>query len=81
MSYNINGKALEELRASTKENPSETFPKEKVPNLWDHIKEHCLTGDNNQTDFCFERLGEVYEVDIIGHLLTIYKHNWKPQSF
>ena len=34
MSYNINGKALEELRASTKENPSGIFPKEKVPNLW-----------------------------------------------
>ena len=29
MSYNINGKALEELRASTKENPSGIFPKEK----------------------------------------------------
>ena len=78
MSYNINGKALEELRASTKENPSGIFPKEKVPNLWNHIQEHCLTGDSNQTDFCFERLGEVYDVDIFGDSLVIYKHNWKP---
>ena len=79
MSYNINGKALEELRASTKENPSGTFPKEKVPNLWAYIQEYCRIGANkNQTHFLFESAGEVYEVDIIGHSLTIYKHNWKP---
>lgn len=81
MSYNISGRALKELRKLTKENPSGIFDKGEAPNLWAYIQEYCLTGAKNQTHFRFESAGEVYEVDIIGHSLTIYKHNWKPQSF
>lgn len=81
MSYNISGKALKELRTLTKDAPSGTFTREKASNLWAYIQEYCLTGAKNQTHFLFESAGEVYEVDIIDHLLTIYKHNWKPQSF
>ena len=82
MSYNISGKALKELQILTKDAPSGTFTREKASNLWVYIQEYCLTGANkNQTHFRFESAGEVYEVDIIGHSLTIYKHNWKPQSF
>ena len=79
MSYNINGKSVEELRASTKENPSGTFSKEEVKSLWEYIQEYCRIGVNkDQTFFRFERLGEVYDVDIVGDSLMIYKHNWKP---
>ena len=79
MAYNVSGRALKELRKLTKENPSGTFDKGEAPNLWAYIKEYCRIGANkNQTHFLFESAGEVYEVDITGHLLTIYKHNWKP---
>lgn len=79
MSYNISRRALEELRALTKENPSGTFSKEEVKSLWAYIQEYYRIGVNkDQTFFRFERLGEVYDVDIVGDSLTIYKHNWKP---
>lgn len=79
MSYNISGRALKELRKLTKENPSGVSTEKEAENLWAYIQEYCLTGANkNQTHFLFESAGEVYEVDIIGHSLTIYKHNWKP---
>ena len=82
MTYNISGKALKELRTLTKENPSGVPTEKEAENLWAYIQEYCQIGANkNQTHFCFESAGEVYEVDIIGHSLTIYKHNWKPQSF
>lgn len=79
MSYNISGEPLKELRASTKENPSGIFVKDKVGSLWQYIDECCQV-DKHQTHFCFGRKGEVYEVDIIGNSLAIYKHDWKPQS-
>ena len=79
MAYNVSGRALKELRKLTKENPSGASTEKEAENLWAYIQEYCLTGANkNQTHFRFESAGEVYEVDIIGHSLTIYKHNWKP---
>ena len=79
MSYNISGRALKELRKLTKENPSGVSTEKDAENLWAYIQEYCLTGANkNQTHFLFESAGEVYEVDIIGDSLSIYKHDWKP---
>ena len=79
MSYNISGKPLKELRASTKENPSGIFDKGEVPNLWAYIQEYCRIGANKyRTHFRFESAGEIYDVGIIGQSLIIYKHNWKP---
>ena len=79
MNYNISGKPLKELRASTKENPSGIFDKGEVPNLWAYIQKYCRIGANqNKTVFCFKSAGEIYDVGIIGQSLTIYKHNWKP---
>ena len=79
MAYNVSGRALKELRKLTKENPSGVSTEKEAENLWAYIQEYCLTGANkNQTHFLFESAGEVYEVDIIGDSLSIYKHNWKP---
>ena len=77
MSYSISGKALEELQKATKENPSAIFTKKEVKSLWQYIKDSCQV-DAHQTYFCFENAGQVYEVDIIGDSLSIYKHDWKP---
>ena len=77
MNYNISGEPLNELRASTKDNPSGTFTKKKVKNLWQYIKDYCQV-DTHQTHFRFESAGQVYDVDIVGDSLSIYKHDWKP---
>ena len=77
MNYNISGEPLNELRASTKDNPSGIFSKKELKSLWAYIKIYCRV-DEHQTHFCFERAGEIYDVDIIDQSLAIYKHNWKP---
>lgn len=74
--YEIRCKALQELRTLTKENPSGTFARKKTKYLWLYIKKYCRV-DEHQTHFRLKITGEVYEVDIIGNSLAIYKHNWK----
>ena len=79
MNYNISGEPLNELRASTKDNPSGIFSKEELKSLWAYIQEYCRIGANKYwTHFRFESAGEIYDVDIINKSLAIYKHNWKP---
>lgn len=72
--YEIRSKALQELRTLMKENPSGTFARGKTKYLWQYIKEYCQV-DEHQTYFRLKSAGKVYEVDIIGNSLTIYKHN------
>ena len=79
MSYNISGNALKELRILTKENPSGVSDKKEAKNLWAYIQEYCRIGANkNQTHFRFESAGEIYDVDITGDSLAIYKYGWTP---